>query len=59
MPVKKLSFPDREQDTGKLIGDFLQRKIKLDPLAVHLLFAANRQNVRYPQALLLDVLPLV
>ncbi|KAK9802591.1 hypothetical protein WJX73_009345 [Symbiochloris irregularis] len=46
VPVQKLSFPDRQQETGKLIADFLQRKIQLDPLAVHLLFAANRQNVR-------------
>ena len=46
VPVQKHSFPDREQETGKVISDFLQRKIQMDPLAVHLLFSANRHNVR-------------
>ena len=41
-----MSFPDRTRDTGILIDKFLRKEIQMDPVAVHLLFSANRQAVR-------------
>ena len=42
-----LSIPDRTSDSGVLIDKFLRKEIKLDAIAVHLLFSANRQACRY------------
>ena len=47
-PVELLRFPDREdQATGRLISQYLKKELELDPVAVHLLFAANRHAVRF------------
>ena len=47
-PVELLRFPDREdQATGPLISQYLKQELELDPIAVHLLFAANRHAVRW------------
>lgn len=40
--VEFISFPDRSLATGKVINDYLTRKIELPDKAVHLLFSANR-----------------
>ncbi|AAL33397.1 TK-TMK, chimeric thymidine and thymidylate kinase [White spot syndrome virus] len=40
-----MCFPDRSSHTGKLINDYLTKKIELDDHAAHLLFSANRWEV--------------
>ena len=40
--VQLLKFPDRETEIGSLIGRFLQKEIRMDDRAIHMLFSANR-----------------
>ncbi|XP_014222377.1 thymidylate kinase [Trichogramma pretiosum] len=40
--VQKQSFPDRSTAIGKLIDDYLTKKVEFSPEAAHLLFSANR-----------------
>ena len=43
VPARKINFPDRTSQTGKLLNDYLQNsENKLNDEAVHLLFAMNR-----------------
>lgn len=46
IPCMVLAFPDREtSETGKLIADYLTKKITFGPEAIHLIFAANRREM--------------
>ncbi len=40
--VLMLRFPNRQTATGKVIDDYLNKRIELNDRAVHLLYAANR-----------------
>ena len=41
--VEKRQYPDRTSHTGKLLDDYLNRRVNIDRKeAVHLLFSANR-----------------
>ncbi|GLV41864.1 uncharacterized protein CBL_13596 [Carabus blaptoides fortunei] len=40
--VEMMSFPDRTTATGKLITDYLLKKIELNDRTIHLLFSSNR-----------------
>ena len=46
VPVKKMNFPRRETTIGGLINSYLQSQSELSDEAIHLLFAANRWEVR-------------
>ena len=45
-PVEFMRFPDRTTAIGKMINSYLTGAAELDDHAVHLLFAANRWEVR-------------
>jgi dTMP kinase len=42
---KLVHFPDRTTPIGKVIDDYLNRRIELNDQAIHLLFSANRWEV--------------
>lgn len=42
IPTIAVKFPARETDIGKIIDQYLTKKIMMDERAIHLLFAANR-----------------
>jgi dTMP kinase len=42
---KLVRFPDRTTPIGKVIDDYLNRRIELNDQAIHLLFSANRWEV--------------
>lgn len=43
--AKLVRFPDRTTPIGKVIDDYLNRRIELNDQAIHLLFSANRWEV--------------
>ena len=42
IPCKHLHFPIRTTAVGRIIDDYLSKRIELHDSAVHLLFSANR-----------------
>lgn len=44
--VKNLRFPERNTEIGKMIGLFLQSKKKMSNELLHLLFSANRWELK-------------
>lgn len=44
--VHHMRFPQRQTPVGKSINSYLQSSLELDDMAIHLLFAANRWEVR-------------
>ncbi|XP_046853431.1 thymidylate kinase-like [Xenia sp. Carnegie-2017] len=52
--VQLFRFPDRSTDIGKTIDSYLQRKSDLDDHAVHLMFSANRWEMRSKMKALLE-----
>ncbi|KAG9395312.1 Isopentenyl-diphosphate delta isomerase [Carpediemonas membranifera] len=44
MNAKLIHFPNRETATGRLINDYLQKKIKLTDTEIHNLYAINRRE---------------
>ncbi|KAK3932864.1 Thymidylate kinase [Frankliniella fusca] len=42
IPAEYMNFPDRSTAIGKIINDYLLKKVELPDKAVHLLFSANR-----------------
>jgi len=46
-PVELWKFPDRETPIGKLIDAFLKRDIEMPAEAIHLIFSANRWELKY------------
>ncbi|MES1911293.1 MAG: hypothetical protein MHM6MM_003746 [Cercozoa sp. M6MM] len=53
--VQQMRFPDRSTTTGKLLNDYLQRRLELsDRAAVHSLFVLNRLEQRQKLIELLD-----
>ncbi|GJJ11374.1 hypothetical protein Clacol_005606 [Clathrus columnatus] len=45
-PVKLIKFPDRTTPIGQMIDNYLRSKSELDDHAIHLLFSANRWEMR-------------
>jgi len=55
LACERLAFPDRTTQIGKLIDDYLQRKLELNDHTIHLLFSANRwENIDAMRAKLLQ-----
>lgn len=46
IPCKTMCFPNRETPIGKLINSYLNGDMELDSHAVHLLFSANRYEMK-------------
>ncbi|XP_003708227.1 thymidylate kinase [Megachile rotundata] len=46
IPTEARAFPDRTTPTGTLINNFLCNKLELPPETTHLLFSANRWEVK-------------
>lgn len=42
----KLRFPDRNTELGKLLDSYLKKQIDLNPEVSHMLFSANRWEVK-------------
>lgn len=40
--IREWAFPNRKNQTGKVIDKYLSSDVNMDPRAVHLLFSANR-----------------
>ncbi|KAL0279991.1 UNVERIFIED_CONTAM: hypothetical protein PYX00_001423 [Menopon gallinae] len=60
IPAQQIQFPDRSTAIGKIIDDYLSKRIELTDQAVHLLFTANRwENEPKMRELLLQGVTLV
>lgn len=44
--VLGIRFPDRQTETGKIINDYLEKKIELNKEEIYQLFAKNRHEVK-------------
>ncbi|KAG9393507.1 Isopentenyl-diphosphate delta-isomerase, type 1 [Carpediemonas membranifera] len=44
MKAKLIHFPNRETTTGRLINDYLQKRVKLTDTEIHNLYAVNRRE---------------
>ncbi|KAM0679176.1 hypothetical protein BDAP_000068 [Binucleata daphniae] len=42
----RISFPNRESVTGKIIDSYLKNNVNLNPQTIHLLFSANRWEMK-------------
>lgn len=46
-PAEYWKFPERTWPTGKLINSYLTKEIDMPAEAIHLLFSANRWELKY------------
>ncbi|KAE8752337.1 hypothetical protein FOCC_FOCC000809, partial [Frankliniella occidentalis] len=46
IPCEYMSFPDRHTEVGKIIDKYLKREIEVENEVIHLLFSANRWELK-------------